>query len=74
MEEKERSADERGSNVLVERVEGHYKLLSEKVTTLDGKIDRGLQDVRREMEVGFSDIQLGIRQLVKQLQEHTHAR
>ena len=67
------SGKEQEFKVLLERVEGHYKALSEKVMSLDGKIDRGLQDVRREMGVGFADIRLGIRRLVKQSHEHTHA-
>lgn len=67
------SGQERHFKILLERIEGQYQALSEKVTSLDGKIDRGLQDVRQEMERGFADLRLGIGKLVKQLQEHSHA-
>ena len=68
-----RSKEERNFKILLELVERHYKVLSEKVTSLDGKIDQGLQDVRREMSTGFGDIRVGIKGLVKEVREHTHA-
>ena len=68
-----RSEEERNFKILLERVERHYKVLSEKVTSLDGKIDQGLQDVRREMSTGFGDMRVGIKGLVKEVREHTHA-
>ena len=68
-----RFEEERSFKVLLERVERHYKVLSEKVTSLDGKIDQGLQDVRREMATGFGDMRVGIKGLVKEVREHTHA-
>ena len=68
----ENSGEERGFQVVLERIEGQYQVLSEKVTSLDGKIDRGLQDVQQQMERGFADIQLGIRKLVDELREHVH--
>lgn len=67
------SGEERRFRVLLERIEGQYQALSEKVTSLDGKIDHGLQDVRQEIERGFADIRLGIGKLVTQVQEHSHA-
>ena len=68
-----RPEEERSFKILLERVERHYKVLSEKVTSLDGKIDQGLQDVRREMATGFGDMRVGIKGLVKEVREHTHA-
>ena len=68
-----KSGEERSFKILLERVERHYKVLSEKVTSLDGKIDQGLQDVRREMATGFGDMRVGIKGLVKEVREHTHA-
>ena len=68
-----RFEEERSFKILLERVERHYKVLSEKVTSLDGKIDQGLQDVRREMATGFGDMRVGIKGLVKEVREHTHA-
>ena len=65
--------EERSFNVLLERIEQQYEILSEQVTSLDGKMDRGLQDVRHEMEIGFRDMRVGIKGLVKEVQEHTHA-
>lgn len=68
-----RSEEERGFVVLLEEVRHDYKALSERVTGLDQRVDRGFQDVRREMQIGFKDIQTGISRLVKQLREHRHA-
>ena len=68
-----RSEEERRFNILLERIEGQYEALSEKVMGLNGRIDHGLQDVRQEMERGFSDLRLGIGKLVKQVKEHSHA-
>ncbi len=67
------SEEERGFTVVLERVERHYKLLSEKVTSLDRKVDRGLQEVRQEMKIEFGDLRKGVAALVKELREHTHA-
>ena len=39
------------------------------MTSLDGKIDQGLQDVRREMATGFGDMRVGIKGLVKEVRE-----
>ena len=36
------SEEERGFTVVLERIEWQYKVLSEKVTSLDQKIDREL--------------------------------
>jgi hypothetical protein len=66
------SDEERRFNVLLERIEGQYQALSEKVMSLDAKIDRGLQDVRQEMDRGFGDLRLGIGMLAKQVREHSH--
>ena len=68
-----RSEEERGFTVLLEEVRHEYQLLSERVTGLEQKVDRGFQGVRREMDIGFKDIRTGIRGLVKQLEEHSHA-
>lgn len=68
-----RSEEERRFTVLLERVEHQYKALSEKVMSLDQKIDRGLQEVRHDMGIGFGDLQKGIGSLVKELRNHTHA-
>ena len=69
----DRSEDERRFRILLERIDGQYEALSEKVMSLDGKIDCGLQEVRQEMERGFADLGLGIGKLVRQVQEHFHA-
>ena len=61
------SEEERGFTVVLERIEWQYKVLSEKVTSLDQKIDRELHEVRRDMDDGFSDIRKGIAGLVKQI-------
>ena len=69
--------EERRFTVLLERVEQQYQLLSEKVGGLDGKIDDGLQDVRREMKAGFEDMRTDISVIVKDVQalkHHRHAR
>ncbi|MDP3723182.1 MAG: hypothetical protein Q8R91_06790 [Candidatus Omnitrophota bacterium] len=66
------SEGERQFSVLLERVERQYNVLSEKVTNLDGKIGQGLQGVRHEMEIGFRDMRVGIKGLVKEVREHTH--
>ena len=67
-----RSEEERGFTVLLEEVRHEYKLLSERVTGLEQKVDRGFQEVHRNMEIGFKDIQTGIKDLVSQLREHSH--
>lgn len=59
-------------NILLERVEQQHKLLSEKVMSLDQKIDHGLQEVRRDMETGFRDLEKGIAGLVKDVRNHQH--
>ena len=60
--------EEQGFRVLLERVEQQYQLLSEKVGSLDQKIDGGLRDVRREMSDGFGDMRTGIKGLVEDIQ------
>ena len=65
-------SEERRLNVLLEQVEQQYQALSEQVTSLDQKIDRGLGEVRRDVEVGFRDLRMGITGLVKELREHHH--
>lgn len=67
-----RPEEERSFKVLLERIERQYTVLSEKVTSLDGKMDQRLQDVRHEMEIGFRDMRVGIKGLVKEVREHTH--
>ena len=62
-----RSEEERGFTAVLERVESHYKLLSEKVAGLDQKIDRGLYEVRRDMMQEFGDLKKGIAGLVKEV-------
>ena len=59
-------------NILLERVEQQYAFLSEKVMSLDQKIDRGLREVRRGMETGFRDLEKGIAVLVKEVRSHKH--
>ena len=68
-----RSEEERGFTALLEEVRHEYKLLSERVTGLDQKVDQGFQDVRRDVEIGFKDIRTGIGTLVKQIKGHSHA-
>ena len=66
------SEEERRVAVLLEKVEHQYKILSEKVMSLDQKFDLGLQAVRSDVEMGFGDLRMGIQGLVKELREHTH--
>ena len=65
-------SEERRLNVLLERVEQQYQALSEQVTSLDQKIDCGLQEVHHDMDLGFKDLRMGIGTLVKELGEHHH--
>jgi hypothetical protein len=69
--------EEPGFKVLLERVEGHYRLLSEKVGGLDQKVDRGLQGIQDTMDTRFRDLERGISILVKDVKElknHSHAK
>ena len=61
--------EERRFTVLLERVEQHYQVLSEKVSGLDQKVDRGLQDDRRDMDTGFRDLHRGIATLVRDVKD-----
>ena len=69
--------EERGFTVLLERIEQQYQLLSEKVGSLDEKIDRGLQGIEDTVDRRFDDLQTGISKIVKDinaLKHHSHSR
>ncbi len=61
---------EREFSVLVEQVRGDFRLVAEGLTALDQKVDRGFQDVRQEMAVGFGDVHKALTELAKQFNEH----
>ncbi len=66
------SEAERGFAALLEEVRSQYHALSERVQLLDQRVDCQLQEVRREMDVQFTDLRTGIKSLVKEVQEHRH--
>ena len=68
------SEEERGFAVLLEQVRSQYRALSERVQLLDQSVDRELQEVRREVEVQFTDLRTGMKSLVKEVREHRHAK
>jgi hypothetical protein len=65
----ERSEGDYGSGPVLERIESQYQLLSEKVMSLNGKIDREVYDLRREVQLEFSDLRKGIAGLVDEIRK-----
>lgn len=64
------SEEERGFRMLMEKLEGQYKLLSEQMTGFDQRLDRELQQLRGAVMTKLDDIATGIAGLVQELREH----
>lgn len=59
--------------VLLEQVRRELAIVAEGHVDLDRKIDRVAEELSKRMEVGFSDVQIALRTLAKQVQDHAHA-
>ena len=68
---KSRPEEERGFSVLVEQVEGYFKLLGEKVDLLNQKLDRTVKDLERRDNELDSKIGLSVRSILSKIDQHS---